>query len=152
MAEGYHHSVSPAELYEEDFYEWTVRNAELLRSGRAGEADLANIAEEIEDIGKRERRELWHRVASLMTHLLRWQVQPDRRSRSWQATIRLQRRELSKLLKGNPSLKPFLEANLGEAYERGVLGAVIETNHPESDFPSTCPFTLGVVLDPDFPP
>jgi len=58
--------MSAAELYQRDYYEWTVRNAELLRSGRADEADLANIAEEIEDLGRRERRELLHRLRLLI--------------------------------------------------------------------------------------
>src|ERR1700733_7160074 len=97
------------DLYETDFYEWTVRNAELLRSGRAGEADLTHIPEEIEDMGKRERRELLHRLSTLTAHLLKWQIQPGRRSRSWELTIRVQRKDLSKLVAENPSLQPSLK-------------------------------------------
>ena len=134
----------PADLYEKDFYEWTVCNARLLRSGRAGEADLAHIAEEIEDMGKRERGEL--------LHLLKWKVQPDRRSRSWELTIRVQRKDLTKLLAENPSLQPYLTKSLPEAYEHAAVEAMTETGRPESDFPSTCPFTLDVILDLDFLP
>ena len=143
--------MTPTDLYEEDFYQWTVRIARLLRSGRAGEADLTHIAEEIEDLGKRERRELLHRLTILMAHLLRWKLQPGRRSRSWELTIRVQRKDLGKLLAENPSLQPYLEKNLPEAYEHAAVDAMTETGHPESDFPSTCPFTLDVILDPDFP-
>ena len=143
-------AMKPADLYDKDFYEWTVRNAELLRSGRAGEADLAHIAEEIEDMGKRERRELLHRLSILIAHLLKWQVQADRRSRSWELTVRLQRKDLEKLVAENPSLRPYLSESLPEAYEHAVVEAMTETGHPESDFPSTFPFTLDVVLDPDF--
>ena len=84
--------MSPADLYDRDFYEWTVRNAELLRSGRATEADLEHIAEEIEDMGKREQRELYSRLKVLIAHLLKWQVQPDRRGSSWESAILVQRR------------------------------------------------------------
>jgi hypothetical protein len=142
--------MHPTDLYEKDFFEWTVRNAELLRSGRAGEADLAHIAEEIEDMGKRERRELQHRLSILIAHLLKWNVQPGRRSRSWELTIRVQRKDLVKLLEENPSLQPYLRESLPEAYEHAVVDAMTETGHLESDFPSTCPFTLDVILDPDF--
>jgi len=78
--------VSAADLYGLDSYEWTVRNAKLLRAGRASEADLEHIAEEIEALGRRERRELLSRLGVLMAHLLKWQVQPERRSRSWALT------------------------------------------------------------------
>src|SRR5580700_5749903 len=68
--------MNAAELYDRDFAEWAVRNAELLRSGRVAEADLDHIAEEIEDMAKRERRAMQNRLARLIQHLLKWQVQP----------------------------------------------------------------------------
>jgi len=144
--------MGAAELYERDYYEWTVRNAELLRSGRANEADLQHIAEEIEDMGKRARRELLHRLSVLIAHLLKWQAQPDRRSRSWELTIRVQRKDLATLLSENPSLRPYLKKNLGEAYERAMVEAMTETGLPESDFPTTSPFALDAVLDLEFLP
>jgi hypothetical protein len=144
--------MTATDLYEIDFYEWTVRNASLLRAGRASEADLAHIAEEIEDMGKRERRELLHRLSILMAHLLKWKVQPDRRSRSGELTIRVQRKDLAKLLSENPSLQPYLDNNLPEAYEHAAVDAMTETGRPESDFPGTCPFTLDVLLDTNFLP
>jgi hypothetical protein len=144
--------MSVAELYDRDFYEWTLRNAELLRAGKASEADLDHIAEEIEDMGKRERRELVSRLGVLIGHLLKWQAQPDRRSRSWEATIRLQREEISDLLEEMPSLRRYLEGNLARAYRHGVIAASTETRLPIEDFLSTSPFSLDVLLDPDFMP
>jgi plasmid stabilization system protein ParE len=144
--------MSPAELYDRDFYEWTLHNAELLRSGRAAEADLDHIAEEIEDMGKRERRELVSRLGVLIGHLLKWQAQPDHRSRSWEATIRLQREEISDLLAEMPSLRRHLEANLAKAYRHGAIAASAETRLPVEDFPSTSPFGLDVLLDAGFLP
>jgi hypothetical protein len=139
------------DLYEEDFYEWTVRNAELLRSGRVGEADLAHIAEEIEDIGKRERQELLARLRTLVTHLLKWKGQPDRRSRNWELAIRVQRRDLAKLLAEMPSFDLFLEENLPEVYDDARVDAMAESPLP-SEFPNTCPFRLESILDRDFLP
>ncbi len=144
--------MSAADLYERDFYEWTVRNAELLRNGRANEADLQHIAEEIEDIGKRERRELLSRLKTLITHLLKWKSQPDRRSRSWELTIRVQRKDLLKLLAENPSLRPYLESELADVYENAVVDAMAETGLPESEFPSSPPFPLEAIIDPEFLP
>src|ERR1700679_916982 len=113
--------MKSAELYDRDFYRWTVQNAELLRAGRASEADLEHIAEEIEDIGKRERRELISRLSVLIGHLLKWQAQPEHRSTSWIATIAVQRKDLTKLLREMPSLRRYLAENLDDAHEHAVI-------------------------------
>ena len=97
--------MNAAELYDRDFAEWAVRNAELLRSGRVAED---HIAEEIEDMAKRERRAIESRLARLILQLLKWQVQPMKRSASWQSTIAEQRFRIGKLLEENPSLRPEL--------------------------------------------
>src|SRR5437879_1728475 len=96
------------ELYDRDFFEWTVRNAKLLRAGRFADADVDQIAEEIEDMGKGERRGLESRLQVLLSHLLKWKYQTGGRSRSWQATIRVQRHELLRLLLEMPSLRRYL--------------------------------------------
>lgn len=144
--------MSPAELYETDFYQWIMKNAELLRAGRANEADLENIAEELEGMGRSERRELLSRLAVLIAHLLKWQAQPDKRSRSWTLTINLQREELAGLLTEMPSLRGYLEEHLPKAYYTGLVTAVTETHLPKEDFPDTCPFPLEAILDLDFLP
>ena len=141
-----------ADLYERDFYEWTQHNAELLRSGRIADADAMHLAEEIGDMGKRERRALLSRAAVLWAHLLKWQAQPERRSRSWEATIRVQRRELTKLLADMPSLKPILQESFDEVYADAVLLAVADTNLSEESFPSVPPFGLDQLLSEDFLP
>lgn len=144
--------MKSVELYDRDFYQWTLQNAELLRAGRAGEADLEHIAEEIEDMGKRERRELISRLSVLICHLLKWQAQPERRSKSWSATIAVQRKDLAKLLHEMPSLRRYLADNLNEAHERAVITASQETFLPMEDFPTTCPYPLDALLDAEFLP
>lgn len=144
--------MKSAELYDRDFYRWTVQNAELLRDGRVSEADLEHIAEEIEDMGKRERRELISHLSVLICHLLKWQAQPERRSKSWTATIAVQRQDLADLLEQMPSLRGYLSENLNKAHKRAVSLAAGETSLPMEDFPSTCPYPLDALLDEGFLP
>ena len=146
--------LAPAvkDLYEQDFFEWTVRNAELLRAGQLDEADLEHIAEEIEDMGKSERHALRSRLRVLLSHLLKWKYQAGRRSRSWKATIRVQRDELAHLLRQMPSLRRYLRDQLPEVYPIAVEGAIAEADLPEEVFPTACPFSLDEILTADFFP
>lgn len=143
---------TPDNLYDQDLYAWALQNAALIRSGRIHEADLLNIAEELESMGRSERRALGNRLAVLLMHLLKWRYQPALRGKSWQATIKEQRRQVLRLLKDSPSLKPDLPVMLLEVYEDAVLMAVAETHLDESSFPAKCPFTVGQVLDMNFWP
>ena len=141
------------DLYDLDFYEWIVRNAGLLRVRRFDEADIERIAEEIEDMGKREQRELVSRLEVLLAHLLKWQSQPGRReSRSWLNTITLQRSKIAELLEEMPSLRPALVRKLPRAYKHAVLMAGRESRAEAQLFPETCPFTLDQILDSGFFP
>jgi Domain of unknown function DUF29 len=140
------------EGYEQDFYAWTQRTAELLRAGRFDEADIEHVAEEIEDMGRRDVRELNSRMQVLLAHLLKWQVQPDRRSPSWRATITTQRLELDGVLAQSPSLRPKLASGLSDNYARAVKRAAAETGLGSERFPATCPYGVEQVLDEDFLP
>ncbi|MBD1907127.1 DUF29 domain-containing protein [Funiculus sociatus GB2-A5] len=139
-------------LYETDFYAWTQQQALLLQQQQWTQLDLPNLIEEIESLGKQQRAELRNRLSVLIGHLLKWEYQPERRSRSWLATIRVQRRESLKLLRDNPSLKPYLDEALQEAYENGRDLASGETNLPFSTFPQECPYTLEETLREVFYP
>ena len=144
--------MKTVELYDTDFAEWTRHNAELLRSGRASEADLEHIAEEIEDMGKRERRSVHNRFVRLIEHLLKWQHQPQRRGSSWLRTIVVQRQAIRRLLNENPSFRPGLANVVAEAFQDAV-GIVSAVTHREStDFPKSCPFTLEQLLSEEFLP
>jgi hypothetical protein len=141
-----------SELYERDFIKWVHHNAGLLRSGCLEKADIDHIAEEIEDLGKSQHRALESHLEVLIEHLLKWKIQPERRSRSWRNTIREQRAKIARLLRKMPSLMPQLPANLGEIYEQAVLGALLDTRLPETAFPASSPFSLDQILDPSFFP
>src|SRR5580658_6058032 len=99
-------------LYDEDFFEWTRRSAELLRAGRLDQADIEHIAEEIEDMGKRDLRELHNRMQVLLIHLLKCRSQSEKRSRTWEQTISEQRRKLDQVLADSPSLRTRVAPNL----------------------------------------
>lgn len=141
-----------AELYDSDFFEWTQRSAELIRHGRLSEADLEHIAEEIEDMGKLDRREVESRLAVLIAHLLKWQLQPERRSPSWRATIVEQRQQLSLVLRDSPSLSRVAREQLPSIYEGAVSIAAAETRMEASRFPVPCPYALNSILDGNFFP
>ena len=139
-------------LYDEDFFEWTRRNTKLLRAGHLDQADIEHIAEEIEDMGKRDLKEVNSRVQVLVRHLLKWQLQPEKKSRSWVRTIGSQRNELAQCLEDSPSLRVKIRPNLGHNYQKAVLLAAIETGLPRDRFPAECPFNVEQILDPEFLP
>ena len=139
-------------LYERDFYAWANEQAALLRSGKFLAADIENIAEEIESMGKSEKRELVNRLAVLLLHLLKWQFQPKRRGASWEGTIRVQRRDLTAHLEDNPSLKSNLPETLSRAYGNAAILAPGETRLPKATFPATCPWSFEQIMDEEFWP
>jgi hypothetical protein len=137
-------------LYDEDFFEWTQRNAELLRAGHVRESDIPHIAEAIEDLGKQDLKELRRRSRALLAHLLIWQVQPGKRSSL--LVITTERIELHGLLKQSPSLKSRLVNELPRAYAKGVRLAISKTDSQRRLFPAVCPFTVEQILDLDYLP
>ncbi len=139
-------------LYETDFYAWTQEQATLLRDQQWSQIDLQNLIEEIQSLGKQQRQELRNRLSVLIGHLLKWHYQSGRRSRSWLATLRIQRLDIAELLEDNPSLKPYLEEALRKAYLKGVELAVGETDLPKRTFPVECPYSLSEIVDYDFYP
>jgi hypothetical protein len=141
----------PSNLYETDFYAWTLEQSKLIKNGDLQQLDIDNLVEEIESLGKQQRQELENRLAILLGHFLKWDYQPDRRSKSWKATIREQRRMIQKLMRQNPSLKPYLEEAIADAYESGLDLVVRETPLDYQDLPKICTYTLEQLFDPDFP-
>ena len=139
-------------FYDYDFFAWSREQADLLRSGRLSEADIEHIAEEIESMGRTEKRELVSRLAVLLTHLLKWRYQPEKRSASWEASVRVQRNRLIDHLDDNPSLKPRLPQVLTSAYRDARLEAAAETGLPLATFAVDCPWPFEQALDAEFWP
>lgn len=141
-----------SETYDRDFYAWANEQASLLRAGRLAEADIAHIAEEIESMGKTEKRELVSRLTVLLLHLLKWRFQADRAGNSWRLSIANSRDQIEDHLEDNPSLKSELPRTISQAYRYARRDAARETDLRESIFPTTCPWTFEQMMDPDFWP
>lgn len=138
--------------YETDFYGWTQEQAALLRAGRLNEIDIQNLIEEVETMGRSEKRELESRLTVLLQHLLKWQYQEGRRCKSWNLTIDGQRIQFRKTLKENPGLKPLLPEIVADAYQLAVVYAARETNISKKVFPAQCPWDLSQIIDDNFFP
>jgi hypothetical protein len=141
---------SPA--YEVDFYAWTQQQAKLLQEQKWSSLDIPNLVEEIEALGRQERQELENRLGVLLGHLLKWEFQPDNRSRSWFAITREQHRRILRLLEKSPSLHPYLPEALEIAYQDALDLAVRETSMSYKTFPQECPYSLEQALDFEFFP
>jgi hypothetical protein len=138
--------------YDTDFYAWTQEQVRLLRNGRLEALDLTHLIEEIEDLGKREKRSVASHLAVLLGHLLKWRYQPAYpHKKSWRATINTQRRAVLKLLRDNPSLCPQLPEFIADAYPDAIDLAVAETPLDYEVFPKTCPWTEQEILGDFWP-
>ncbi|SMF71363.1 protein of unknown function DUF29 [Azospirillum oryzae] len=141
-----------ASLYDRDFYAWANEQAALLRAGKLDAADIAHIAEEIESMGRSEKRELVSRLTILLLQLLKWQFQPSRRGASWEASIANSRDDLVDHLEDNPSLKSRLPDAIEAAYRRARRDAAAETGLSASTFPVACPWPCERIMDVEFWP
>ena len=138
--------------YEKDVVAWAMEQAALLRAGNLSALDIEHIAEEIEDVGKSEKRELARRMAVLLSHLLKWQHQPGRRGSSLNRSFNEQRKAIASALRQTPSLKASLtDAEwLAGVWADAVTKAVDETGL--DSFPEDCPWTMAQVLTEEFFP
>ena len=144
--------TSRRSLHDSDFYAWSLEQAGLLRAGRIGEADLETIAEEIESMGKTEKRELVSRLTVLLLHLLKWRHQPSHRGKSWRLSIANARDDITDHLEDNPSLNAMLENAMEHAYRTARRKAAIETEFDEDAFPARCPWSFAEAMDEGFWP
>ena len=137
--------------YDEDIIQWANQQAEMLRSGDLSALDIEHIAEEIEDVGKSEQRELESRMAVLIAHLLKWYLQPERRGSSWEKTIKVQRRDIERAIKKTPSLKSDLRKKewLEGVWDRAFVMFANETDLDCSDEPV---WSVTQILDNEFYP
>jgi hypothetical protein len=132
--------------YEQDAYAWALEQAGLLRAGKLDKLDLEHLAEEIESMGKSERRALISQLARLLMHLLKWDHQPERRSRSWRLTIQDAQTKVHRMLKDNPSLKASLPELMNEAYDDARRAAAIETDREPQEFPGQCLYSFDEAI------
>ncbi len=135
-------------LYDRDFYQWTVEQANLLRSGALSQLDIENLIEEVESMGRSEKRELTNRLAVLIAHLLKWDYESEKRSRSWESTMKIQRIDIQEVLSDSPGLKNKLDDTIRVAYQKAKVMASSETGLPETVFPEECPYSIEQIMGP----
>lgn len=138
-------------LYETDYLKWIETTVKKLQVQDYSNIDWKNLIEEIEDMGRSERQSLKSNLIVVLTHLLKWQYQPNFRSGSWSSIVE-HRRRIREALKDSPSLKPYFEEVFAECYSDVVEQASAETGLSVEIFPQLCPYTSAKVLDPNFLP
>ena len=141
-----------SETYSTDFSDWTRQTAQLLRERRWHEVDLANLIDEVEDLGKSERRAIASQLTRLLLHLLKWHYQPQRRSDSWLDSITDARTQIDLAIQDSPSLKGYPAEQLEDSYRRARRQAATQTKLEISVFPETCQYSLDLVLSEDWLP
>ncbi len=145
--------VTTKSLYDTDFVEWTARTAELIREGRLDEVDLDHLAEEIEDLGKSNLAAVESQLRVMLMHLIKRRIQPEKQGASWQRSITRGRIQIDVRLEHSPSLRRYLDRNLGKIYRKAVRDALRETGLVGQarglNIPDECPYTLEELLERD---
>ncbi|MCL1471874.1 DUF29 domain-containing protein [Argonema antarcticum] len=141
-----------SKLYDRDYYLWTEETAKILCQCRFADLDVKNLLLEIEEMGKREKRAVESNLVVVLIHLLKYKYQAEKRSGSWEGSIREHRRRLNRELDDSPSLRPYLETIFDSCFQNAREQAKDETQLPLETFPLSSPFTLEESLNPDFLP
>ena len=141
-----------ANLYDHDYFQWLETTANHLKNRDFEHLDLENLIEEIETLGRSEKRELESRLTILLMHLLKYKYQSSKRSNSWLFTIREQRLRILKSFKDSPSLKNYFQNIFSETYSDARALAADETGLTVDKFPKDCPFNIELVLNLDWLP
>jgi hypothetical protein len=139
-----------ATRYDQDLYTWVQEQVALLRAGRLDEIDAENIAEELGDVGRSEFSKLQSALEIILAHMLKWDHQPEKRTRSWDNFIAAQRSEYADVLGDNPGLKSRRSEALERAYKKARLAASSETALPSSAFAVECPYSWDDILGRSF--
>ena len=147
--------LAPAETaaradYNRDFYSWLMEQARLVREGRWDELDRDNLAEEIESLGREQFNKLESALRVLLLHILKWDHQPDKRTRSWVLSIEASRVELEDVLDDNPGLKPRIGEAIARAYRKARIEAARETGLEKQQFPEACPYEWDDLVSHEF--
>jgi len=141
-----------SKVYLSDFNLWIDQTAQFLREQRWLEIDMAHLIEEVEDLGKSERRGITSQLIRLLLHLLKWQYQPLRRTDSWLDSITDARTQIELAIADSPSLRAYPNEQLADIYARARSQAATQTKLEISEFPQDCPYTLELVLSENWLP
>jgi len=145
-------NTTPASLCELDFCKWLEHQVDMLRSRNLSELDIEHLIEEIETVGRSEKRSLVSSLTQVLMHLLKWQYQPDFRSKNWMFSIRNQRDEVIAILEDSPRLRSFIDTAIERAWKKARFEAEKETGIESERFPLTCPWIFDEFMHADFWP
>ncbi|MEM8505487.1 MAG: DUF29 domain-containing protein [Cyanobacteria bacterium P01_D01_bin.1] len=144
--------LKPKSLYGVDFNLWVANQVAALKTQRIEDLDLPNLIEEMEDLSRRDKKALRSYLKLLLLHLLKWQYQPSKRSKSWKVSVSNSRIEIDDILSDSPSLRNYLPTVLAKAYVNAKTLAAAETGLAPETFPTDCPYDLEKALNQDFFP
>lgn len=144
--------ITPAAGYGKDLYAWSKDQADRLRALRPAQIDWENIAEEIESVGRSDRRSLQSDLKVVLVHLLKWRYQPQKRKSGWRSSINEHRDRIERILGDSPSLAQIPAQSLATEYRKARLEALDDTRLPKGRIPESCPFSIEEVLDPTYWP
>lgn len=145
-------TTRPGSAYEADYVAWAEDQAARLRRARPAGVDWENLAEEVESLGKSDRRAIGANLKLVLDHLIKWRFQPAKRSASWSTSIDEHRDRIARILADSPSLAGLPAAALAAEYRKARRKALADTGLPSASVPERCPFAVADVLDPDFLP
>lgn len=151
MAEWFR-SQPNSSLYERDLLCWSEVQARAIEDRRWDDVDVVNVADEVRSLGRQLLREAEHRTEILVSYLLKWRHLAEYRGRAWKENIDRQRREIAEMFERNPTLAGSRQDLVAQSYETGRQRLRYETYFDETDFPSSCPFTVDQVFDVSYYP
>lgn len=132
--------------YEEDFAAWIAAQIDSLRQHRFEELDVENLLDEVEGLANSNFKAFTSAIRIVLVHMMKWDVQVDRRSRSWSGSIDEHRRRVTRALEDSPSYKSRIDVALSRAYADARHDAAVETRLPKSTWPEQNPFTFEQVM------
>lgn len=144
--------ASNLQLYTTDYYRWLAITIQQLRDGNVADLDVDNLLEELEDIGRSEKRAVYSNLKILLLHLLKYRYQPDMRSNSWLGSIVEHRQRLNRAFKESPSLKPYYTEMFAEVYGEARELAAAETGMDIEVFSAVSLFSPEEVLRSNYLP
>ncbi|PSR16909.1 DUF29 domain-containing protein [filamentous cyanobacterium CCP3] len=142
-------------LYDQDFYRWIQHTVQALKDRDLDVVDWENLIEEIDSMGRSEKKELKSRLLVILEHLLKlmfWELEKAQNSRGWRNTVIEQRGQLELLLDDSPSLKPMVQELFLESYARARTQVLQKSDLPSDRIPTLPPFSADDALNPDFLP
>lgn len=138
--------------YDDDLYAWSKDQAARLRALKPRHVDWEHVAEEIESLGRSDRRSLQSDLKVVLLHLIKWRYKPQKRKPGWRSSINEHRDRIERIIQDSPSLARVPAESLAVEYRKARLQALQDTKLPGGRIPDTCPFSIEQVLDTDFWP